>query len=187
MVRFGSTTYCGTYPRPTRCCICQAPDHQMGQCHWKERFQKFMANLMSDKPNVGVNGVVIEELKGADVDVAFTRVQQAKARIPFMADNFKEKESKKPKTKQDWKKEEAICNSILEAIENINKQEAQARMQEQAEHLSAIIVDELASLSGNPLEGDWVGFPDVDALEAGTQRDARQHTPGLHNIGQHNT
>jgi hypothetical protein len=44
-----------------------------------------MANLMSDKPNVEVNGVVIEELKGADVDVALTRAQQAKVGIPLMA------------------------------------------------------------------------------------------------------
>jgi hypothetical protein len=104
-----------------------------------------------------------------------------------MADDFKEKESKKPKTKQDWEKEEAIRNSILEAIEKINQQEARARTQEQVEHLSAIIVDEFASSSGNPLEGDWVGFPVADALEAGTQRDARQRTPGLHNTGHHNT
>jgi hypothetical protein len=29
-------------------------------------------------------------------------------------------------------------------------------------------VDEFSSSSGNPLEGDWAGFPDADALEAGT-------------------
>jgi hypothetical protein len=47
-----------------------------------------------------------------------------------MADDFKEKEPRKPKTKQDWEKEEAIYNSMLEAIENINQQEALARTQE---------------------------------------------------------
>jgi hypothetical protein len=41
-----------------------------------------------------------------------------------MVDNLKGKEPKKPKTKQDWEKEEAIQNSMLDAIENINKQEA---------------------------------------------------------------
>jgi hypothetical protein len=82
-----------------------------------------MANHMSGKPDVGVNGVVIEELKGADVDVALTRAQQAKTRIPLIADDFKEKEPRKPKTKQDWEKEEAI----RKAIENINQQEALAR------------------------------------------------------------
>jgi hypothetical protein len=100
-----------------------------------------------------------------------------------MVDNFKEKEPRKPKTKQDWEKEEAICNSMLEAIENINQQEALARVQEQAEHRSATIVDEFASLSGNPLEGDWVGFLVADALEAGTQRNAGQRTTQLLNVG----
>jgi hypothetical protein len=61
-----------------------------------ERFQKFMANHMSGKPNVGVNGVEIEELNGADVDVALIRAQQAKARIPLKANDFKEKEPRKP-------------------------------------------------------------------------------------------
>jgi hypothetical protein len=86
-----------------------------------------MANHMSGKPDVGVNGVEIEELKDANIDVALTQAQQAKADIPLMVDNFKGKEPRKPKTKQDWKKEEAICNSMLEAIENINQQEAMAR------------------------------------------------------------
>lgn len=54
---------------------------------------------MSGKPDVGVNGVEIEELKDADIDVALTQVQQAKAGIPLMVDNFKGKESRKPKTK----------------------------------------------------------------------------------------
>jgi hypothetical protein len=103
-----------------------------------------------------------------------------------MADNFKEKEPRKPKTKQDWEKEEAICNSMLKAIENINQQEALARTQEQGEHHNATIMDEFASSSGNPLEGDWIGFPDADALEAGTQGNAGQRTAGLHNAGQHN-
>jgi hypothetical protein len=58
-----------------------------------------MANHVLDKPDVEVNGVVIEELKGADVDVALTQAQQAKAEIPLMADDFKEKEPRKPKTK----------------------------------------------------------------------------------------
>jgi hypothetical protein len=80
---------------------------------------------MSGKLDVGVNGVEIEELKGADVDVALT------------------------------------CTTT--------------------------IVDEFSSSSGNPLEGDWVGFLDADALEAGTQRDAGQCTTGLHNVGQPNT
>jgi hypothetical protein len=70
---------------------------------------------MSGKPDVGVNGVVTEELKGA------TRAQQAKIGIPLIADDFKEKEPRKPKTKQDWEKEEAIHNSLLQAIENINQ------------------------------------------------------------------
>jgi hypothetical protein len=52
--------------------MCQVPDHLVGQYPWKERCQKFMANHMSAKPDVGVNGVVIEELKGVDVDVALT-------------------------------------------------------------------------------------------------------------------
>jgi hypothetical protein len=43
-------------------------------------------------------------------------------------------------------------------------------------------VDEFASSSGNPLEGDWVGFPDADALEARIQRDAGQRTARLHNV-----
>jgi hypothetical protein len=54
---------------------------------------------MLDKPNVGVNGMVIEELKGANVDVARTRAQQAKAGIPLMVDNFNKKDPKKPKTR----------------------------------------------------------------------------------------
>jgi hypothetical protein len=58
-----------------------------------------MANHMLDKPNVGVNGMVIEELKGANVDVARTRAQQAKAGIPLMVDNFNKKDPKKPKTR----------------------------------------------------------------------------------------
>jgi hypothetical protein len=70
--RSGSTTHCGIYPRPTGCHMCQVPDHLVGQYPWKERCQKFMANHMSAKPDVGVNGVVIEELKGVDVDVALT-------------------------------------------------------------------------------------------------------------------
>jgi hypothetical protein len=185
--RSGSTTHGGTYPRPTGCHIYEAPYHLMGQCPWKGRFQKFMANHMSSKPDVGINGVVIEELKGANVDVALTRAQQAKTRIPLMADDFKEKEPRKPKTKQDWEKEEAIRNSMLEAIENINQQGALARAQEKAEHRSATIMDGFDSSSGIPLEGDWVGFPDADALEAGTQKDARQRTTGLYNVGQHNT
>jgi hypothetical protein len=45
-------------------------------------------------------------------------------------------------------------------------------------------VDEFAS-SGSPLEGDWVGFQDIDSLEVGTQRDVGQHTTGLHNAGLH--
>jgi hypothetical protein len=60
-----------------------------------------MANYMLGKFDVGVNGVEIEELKAIDVDVARTRAQQAKAEIPLMADAFKDKEPKKPKTKQD--------------------------------------------------------------------------------------
>jgi hypothetical protein len=56
---------------------------------------------MLGKFDVGVNGVEIEELKAIDVDVARTRAQQAKAEIPLMADAFKDKEPKKPKTKQD--------------------------------------------------------------------------------------
>jgi hypothetical protein len=44
----------------------------MGQCPWKENFQKFMANYMLSKLDVGVNGVEIEELKDVDVDVALT-------------------------------------------------------------------------------------------------------------------
>jgi hypothetical protein len=47
-------------------------------------------------------------------------------------------------------------------------------------------VDEFGSLGGNPLEGDWIGFLDANALEAGIQRDAGQRTTGLHNIGQPN-
>jgi hypothetical protein len=60
-----------------------------------------VANHISDKPDVGINGTVNKELKDADVDVALTQAQQAKAGIPFIADNFKEKEPRKPKTKQD--------------------------------------------------------------------------------------
>jgi hypothetical protein len=58
-----------------------------------------MTNHVLSKPDVEVNGVVIEELKDADVDVTLTQAQQAKAEIPLMADNFKEKEPRKPKTK----------------------------------------------------------------------------------------
>ena len=135
---------------------------------------------------MGVNGVLIEELKVADVNIALTRAQQAKTGIPLMADDFKEKEPRKPKTKQDWEKEEAIYNSMLEALQNINQQEALARAQEQAKHRSDTIVDEFASLSGNPLEGDWIGFSNTDAMEGCTQRDAGQHIARLHNIGQYN-
>jgi hypothetical protein len=73
--RFGGTTHGETYPRPTRCHIYQAPEHLIGQCPWKERLQKFMANHMSCKLDVGINGMEIEELKGVDVDVALTRAQ----------------------------------------------------------------------------------------------------------------
>jgi hypothetical protein len=104
-----------------------------------------------------------------------------------MVDNFKEKEPRKPKTKQDWEKEEAICNSMLEAIENINQQEALARAHEQAKQRIAITVDEFDSSHGNPLESDWAGFPDANALEAGTQRDVGQSTVGLHNVRQPTT
>jgi hypothetical protein len=48
-------------------------------------------------------------------------------------------------------------------------------------------VDEGASSSGHPLEGDWVGFPNADPLEAGAQRDVRQRTTGLHNARLHYT
>jgi hypothetical protein len=102
--RFGGTTHGGTYPRPTWCHICQAPDHLLEQCPWPERFQKYMENHVSNKPDVEVNGMVIEELKDADVDVALTQAQQAKAETPLMADDFKEKEPRKPKTKQYWEK-----------------------------------------------------------------------------------
>jgi hypothetical protein len=34
-----------------------------------------MANVMSGKPDVGINGAVNEELKGVDLDVALTRAQ----------------------------------------------------------------------------------------------------------------
>jgi hypothetical protein len=44
-------------------------------------------------------------------------------------------------------------------------------------------VDEVGSSDGNPLEGDWARFLEVDVLKAGTQRDAKQHNVGLHNIG----
>jgi hypothetical protein len=47
-------------------------------------------------------------------------------------------------------------------------------------------VDEFGSSSGNPLEDDWAGFPDVAALEAGNQMDARQCTEGLHDVRQPN-
>jgi hypothetical protein len=75
---------------------------------------------------------------------------------------------------------------MLEAIENINQQEAVARAQEQAQQCTATTVDEFGLSSGNPLEDDWAGFPDVDALEAGNQRDAGQYTEGLHNAGHPN-
>jgi hypothetical protein len=47
-------------------------------------------------------------------------------------------------------------------------------------------MDEFGSSSGNPLEDDWAGFLDEDALEAGTQRDAGQCTIWLYNVGQPN-
>jgi hypothetical protein len=47
-------------------------------------------------------------------------------------------------------------------------------------------VNEFGSSSSNPLQGDWVGFPDVDALEAGIQKDAGQCNEVLHNVGHHN-
>jgi hypothetical protein len=61
------------------------------------------------------------------MDVALTRAQRAKARVPLMVDDLKDKEPRKPKTKQDWMKEEAIQNSMLDAIQNINKQEVLAK------------------------------------------------------------
>jgi hypothetical protein len=75
---------------------------------------------------------------------------------------------------------------MLEAIENINKQEVVTRTQEQAQQRTATTMDEFSSSSGNPLEGDWIGFRDADALEAGTQRDVGQRTIGLHKLGQPN-
>jgi hypothetical protein len=44
----------------------------------------------------------------------------------------------------------------------------------------------LAHQSGNPLEGAWVGFPNADALEAGTIKDVGQHKARLHNARQPN-
>jgi hypothetical protein len=73
--RSGGTIHGGTYPKPTRCYICQAQEHLMWQCLWTEKFQKLMANHMSGKLDIRVNGVEIEELKGVDVDVALTRAQ----------------------------------------------------------------------------------------------------------------
>ena len=145
-----------------------------------------MANHVSSKLDVEFNGMVIEELKNVDMDVVLTQAQQVKVEIPLMADNFKEKELRKPKIKQDWEKQEAIYNSMLEAIENINQQEVVARVQKQAQQRIATIVDEFGSSSGNPLEDDWVGFPEVDALESSNQRNVGQCTEGLHDVGQPN-
>jgi hypothetical protein len=82
---------------------------------------------MSGKPNVGIN-VVIKELKGVGVDVALTWAQQAKVGIPLMVDDIKETEPIKPHTKKDWENEEAIQNSMLDAIQNIYINEILARL-----------------------------------------------------------
>lgn len=70
---------------------------------------------------------------------------------------------------------------MLFAIEKINQQETLAKVQEQVEQHNATIIDDFALSNGNPLDGDWTGFPDVDALEASTQKDRRQHTIGQPN------
>jgi hypothetical protein len=93
----------------------------MERCPWKAKFEKFMANYLSVKSNVGINGVVIEELKGANVNVALIQVQRAKSKILVIIDDLLEKELRKLNTKKDWENEEAIQNSILDAIQNINK------------------------------------------------------------------
>ena len=66
--------------------------------HLKEKFQNFMANHILSKPDVGINGMVIEELKDAKVDVVLTWAQLAKAGIPLMIDSLKEKEPENLKT-----------------------------------------------------------------------------------------
>ena len=46
---------------------------------------------MLHKPNLGVNGLVIEELNGDDMDVVLTLVQEAKVGTPLMVDDLKKK------------------------------------------------------------------------------------------------
>jgi hypothetical protein len=49
------------------------------------------------------------------VEVARIRVQRAKVRQLLTDAELTEREPRHTKTKQDWEKEEAICNSMFEA------------------------------------------------------------------------
>ena len=53
------------------------------------------------------------------VEVALTKAQRAKASQLFTPAKVIEREPRPAKTKQDWEKEEAIQNSMFEAIKQI--------------------------------------------------------------------
>lgn len=70
------------------------------------------------------------------VDVALTKVQRAKSGQIL---NNKEKTKQKllqATTKQEWKKEEAICNSIYEVIKQIQEQKDRDRQTSRSQTLT---------------------------------------------------
>jgi hypothetical protein len=113
------------------CYLCRDPTHRQWNCQKKKEFDDFCAKKeqTNRKPAHGVNVVELELCPSETdpVEVALTRAQRAKARQLLTEVEVTEREPRHTKTKQYWEKEEAISNSMFEAIKQIQDQEDRAR------------------------------------------------------------